>query len=90
MFLSIFYIYSLDPSNRKAVAGLIATGQTLNANSAQANSTTSDSEGDEPIDEPEQAFEMVEIPPGVDDNDIDGESEVETQWSDVEIEASTT
>lgn len=71
----------MDPTNRKAVAGLIAMGHSLTTK--HDNDTYSaPSSSEEANDYQENTFEMVELAqaPG------EAESESEALWSDVELE----
>lgn len=74
----------MDPTNRKAVAGLIAMGQSLNTKAD--SSYTAQSPGEEANDFQENnTFEIVQIAPPA----ADAESESDTLWSDVEVEINT-
>lgn len=75
----------MDPTNRKAVAGLIAMGQSLNTNSeAPYASQNATDDTNEYVD---GSFEMGDI---VTAATGEAESESEAVWSDVEIEVNTT
>lgn len=75
----------MDPTNRKAVAGLIAMGQSLNTKTENSYNSAQ-SPGEETNDFQENnTFEIVQIAPPV----ADAESESDTLWSDVEVEINT-
>lgn len=77
---------NLDPTNRCAMAGLLAMGQggSGGANTGVVNSSYLESSmAEESCEVQENPLEMIELPQGV-QNDMESESDI--MWSDVEIE----
>lgn len=81
-FVSIFT--SLDPTNRCAMAGLLAMGQSAGGTSGVGGSSYLESSmAEEGSDVQDNPLEMIEIPQSG-QNDLESESDI--MWSDVEIE----
>lgn len=81
----LFYFFnSLDPTNRCAMAGLLAMGQSAGGTSGVgASSYLESSMAEEGSDVQDNPLEMIEIPQSA-QNDLESESDI--MWSDVEIE----
>jgi hypothetical protein len=77
----LFLSFSLDPTNSRAMAGLLGLGQSSSvAETSYVASSATDEVSDMLQDNP---LEMVEIPTNVQG---DPESESDIMWSDLEIE----
>nr|XP_019533517.2 anaphase-promoting complex subunit 7 [Aedes albopictus] len=75
---------NLDPTNRCAMAGLLAMGQSAGGTSGVgASSYLESSMAEEGSDVQDNPLEMIEIPQSA-QNDLESESDI--MWSDVEIE----
>ncbi|XP_055642307.1 anaphase-promoting complex subunit 7 [Toxorhynchites rutilus septentrionalis] len=76
---------NLDPTNRLAIAGLLAMGQSSAIGTAGVVSTSylESSMAEESSDIQDNPLEIIEIPQNV-QNDLESESDI--MWSDVEIE----
>ncbi|XP_065078088.1 anaphase-promoting complex subunit 7 [Ochlerotatus camptorhynchus] len=75
---------NLDPTNRCAMAGLLAMGQSASGTGGVGSSSYLESSmADEGSDVQDNPLEMIEIPQSA-QNDLESESDI--MWSDVEIE----
>lgn len=80
--IDVYFLPSLDPTNRCAMAGLLAMGQSSSGTSGIVNTSYLDTSMAEEGCEQDNPLEMIEIPQSV-QNDIE---DSEIMWSDVEIE----